>query len=556
MRTRAHALAALVALAVRPVVAQSIRGVVRDSASGAPVPGAIITLLDSAGSGMTRNLSNERGLYVARRFDGARRIRVVRLGFRPREVALPDVQSDIAADVTLDVTLQSIPFLLSTRRVMAARSCPRRADTEQALGLLEQARAGLLATVVARSETPARMTRLTFRRILDDSSGVPTRQTVHVDTTTQGTTSFDAARDGGEFVRAGFLRDSAGSQYFLAPDAETLLDDEFAAGYCFRIMPSDSARRSQVGLGFAPGGGRRPRVEIEGALWIDTVARSLVDIQFRYIGLDQGYAALRPGGRVGFRDMPDGTAVVDQWTLRLVGSRPDTLHMPRGSLVRVASRRIVQEGGGELAQAAWPDGRTWNASLGTLRLQAVRAAGGSAPGVVVQLDDTDYTATTDSMGVATFNRLVPGPYALSVVDPRMAKIGIALRTPVEFTVQRGESIARTFVVPSVEDLVATRCQAARQFSSLDSVWVVGRVVGPDESPVPGASVTLAEVVDGKDVKLPMTYTTSGDGVFQFCRGLRSEVPLHVRATAPGRKPFDIVLTLEPRLTITKVVVRE
>jgi len=528
--------------------AQVLHGAVRDSASGLPVPGAIVTLLDSAGRAMTRNLSNESGLYRAKLLPQARTVRFLRLGFRPREVALP-VGVD---DVPMDVALQSLPFLLQAVHVQAGRNCPRRADRGAALALLEQARAGLLATVVSRSEQPARMTRLVFRRTLDAEAERATRQTVHLDSTAEGSTSFFAVQRAGEFVRRGFMRDSAGSQVFLAPDAETLLDDGFASGYCFHIMPRDPARAHQIGLGFAPGRGRRPAVEIEGALWIDTVARALSDIEFRYVGLGRRVESLRPGGRVAFRDMGNGTALVDSWQLRLIGGAPDTIAAdgrrrllgPNAPIVMIA-----QESGGELARAVWPTGRVWDASLGVLRARAVTAAGAPATGTVIGFDDTDYRGTVDSTGLVVIPQLVPGPYRTVVFDPRLEPLGIALYTALAFTASRGATVDATVVIPTAEDFVRARCQADRRIAPSDSVLLVGRVRNAQGAPVRDARITFTDVTAGVERPLPFTYETGSDGLFQLCVGLRTGMQLRVHASRSKGMPVESVVSLDAPLTV-------
>src|SRR6185437_9181742 len=105
---------------------------------------------------------------------GARRIRVVRIGFRPRDLALPAGQ----ADVRLDIDLPLLPTLLEPVAVRANPRCPLRTDRAAAFALLEQARAGLLASVVEREASPARLVRLAFDRSIDAASGRIVRQSV------------------------------------------------------------------------------------------------------------------------------------------------------------------------------------------------------------------------------------------------------------------------------------------------------------------------------------------------------------------------------------------
>jgi len=155
-------------MAVGGIGAQQVRGTVRDSTTGLPIAGAVITTVDSLDRVGRRSVTSERGTYFVTA-TGARRLRIVRLGFRPVDVDL--AQRDLAA--TIDVIMIRIPYQLQQVRVVAGAKCPRRSDRKAALALLEQARAGLLATVVARSDRPARMTRLSTERWLETEHNRP-----------------------------------------------------------------------------------------------------------------------------------------------------------------------------------------------------------------------------------------------------------------------------------------------------------------------------------------------------------------------------------------------
>lgn len=62
MRTPAARVLLLLTLA-RAASAQEIRGIVRDSATRAPVPGAVVMVMDGADMVLSRNLTNQPGEY-------------------------------------------------------------------------------------------------------------------------------------------------------------------------------------------------------------------------------------------------------------------------------------------------------------------------------------------------------------------------------------------------------------------------------------------------------------------------------------------------------------
>ena len=350
-----------------------------------------------------------------------------------------------------------LPAFLEPVRVVADQRCPRRSDAGAAFALLEQARAGLLTTVVARQSNPGKLVRLGFERHMDGTSDRIVSMKVRIDSSAQATNSFRASRAGADFVQRGFVDDHPDGALFYGPDAEVLLDDGFANGYCFRIMDPNPRRPNQIGLGFAAADKKRNRVDIEGALWIDTVARALRDIEYRYVGLGRGMEMARPGGHTFFREMTNGVVLIDRWDLRLPKFEVDTTYDPVHNNPQLRSWFSAYEGGGELARAAWPDGTAWKASLGTLRLHARIRNDTSAAGTVVRLVDTDYRAVVDSSGNVTIGDLVPGPYSLAVIEPHLAEFGITPPPALTFAAARDSTVERTFDVktlPSTSSIAA------------------------------------------------------------------------------------------------------
>jgi len=126
-----------------------LRGMVRDGSTSAPIGGAVVAVVDVSGGTTARTITNVDGRFSVARDPKAVRVRVIKIGYRPREAPLP------AAGAVLELTMDRIPPMLATVRVTDRQLCPGSEDRGGAFQLWDQARAGLLATVVARELKPA-----------------------------------------------------------------------------------------------------------------------------------------------------------------------------------------------------------------------------------------------------------------------------------------------------------------------------------------------------------------------------------------------------------------
>ncbi|MEO7083285.1 MAG: carboxypeptidase-like regulatory domain-containing protein [Gemmatimonadaceae bacterium] len=542
---------ALVVIAAPVLCAQEIRGTVTEAGTGAPLGGVVIQLLDSARAVLGRNISNERGQYrlaLGGRGERAKTLKLVRIGFLPRETAIAVTASGV---LTVDARMTALPTMLEPVRVMDQPNCPKRDDRGAAFALWEQAQTALLGTIVAREANPGSMLRLGYHRTLDRNGDKTVSQTVRIDSTFALGAGFVAPQTAAEFVRTGFMDIRNKSLRFLGPDAETILSDDFLAGYCLRVAPSDNARPAQVGLGFEAANHQRGRIDIDGTIWIDTAARALRDIEFRYVGLDGRLDRLHPGGHMEFLEMPNGTVLLQRWNLRLVGAET-TAVISRSSLLSRIAKPYAQDGGGEVALVTWPDGRSWTASLGTLHVAATHTDGSPARNRSIHLSNSGYTATTDTNGVAEIAHVLPGSYDIMVDDPRFARVSVAINTGAAFTAARDTTFQTSIIVPSAEDAVRDLCVENLGQTPDNPPWLFLRVLDPEGQPVAGVTLSMRMEKDLNNwVQLRDRGTTGTDGMFAICRGLEPGANLVVQARR-GDDRVDAPLRLQGDLTVARI----
>jgi hypothetical protein len=399
--------------------------------------------------------------------------------------------------------------------------------------------------------------RLYFQRALSARNDSITSFVVFEDSSKTAETSFSTVRTAHDLVRLGFSADTNIVGYMFGPDADVLLDDAFASGYCFRVAPRSTTRPNQVGLAFGPADFKAGRVDIAGTLWVDTAARALNDVEFRYIGMRADVQKFKPGGTISFATSANGVTFINRWSLRLFGNAPDTTFVPgncRGGCFRTSDNLYPTENGAEVSHAVWRDGRRWDAPLGAVSIRAITSADKPSTGTRVQLGGTQYHGTADSTGTVLIRDLLPGPYSLRVRDKRTEALSFLLPTPVAFAAARDSAVRLTLTVPTVEDYAADQCRKSRQWRSTDSTYIVGRVVDPDNRPVAGVLVSYAlKAEKGEWVLGRESFTTGDDGMFQFCGATFTEgQPLRLRASRSGSRDADVTHKTTGNMTIVRI----
>ena len=478
--------------------AQHVTGVVRDSASREPVPSAVVRLFDASNREMERTITGRDGRYRLDALPPGHELRVVRIGFRPRVVRFQSA----AHDTTLDIVLAALPTLLEAVKVDDQPKCSRRSDRAAAFALWEQARAALLATVVARESRPPTIVAITYDRTVDRRGRI-VRQKVHRDSLPTNR-PFTAARRVGEFRDDGYAEGVASQRTYYAPDADALLDPAFGDGHCFSLREDKSGHPGQIGLAFEPLRARPGIIDIEGAMWLDVATPALRTIEFRYTSVEPAVADAQAGGVVSFRTATNGLSVIDRWNLHLPSIEHIVAAQRRvdGPAGRVGRSTLPSSGdGGErwrmidlhdvgavIATAVWPDGSEWQAPLATLRGRAVRPDSTSGvPGVLVWLMGSDDSTRTTPDGSFELRLLLPGPYPLfaaeSPADHSAFQQNDSLRIEVDSMVMPPLRL----VVPTLAARIKAYCKQ-EVVSGPGPTLLLGNVLLPDASNASGAAI--------------------------------------------------------------------
>jgi len=296
-------------------------------------------VLDTRGATLRRTISDGGGRFAITLGSGAARLHLIRIGFRPRDIALP-----ARLDVPLELGMLRFPAVLSAVHVSDQELCPGSPDRGAAFQLWEEARAGLLATVVARETNPAMAHFVRYDRHLSPDDDRVVTQTTHA---LSGVTTrpFVASEPAAIFARAGYMHQSGNDRVFEAPDADVLLDESFAASHCFHLQRPDADHRGQAGLAFRPLQirGRDTLVDVAGVIWIDETTPELRSLDFTYTALEPAAMRAGTGGQIQFHTMPNGIAFVERWHLRLpalAAPEPPVRHDPyTAELVQPPRRR-------------------------------------------------------------------------------------------------------------------------------------------------------------------------------------------------------------------------
>ncbi|MEP6619873.1 MAG: carboxypeptidase regulatory-like domain-containing protein [bacterium] len=420
MRRTLTSLLLLSFLAAVPARAQRVSGIVRDSASGAPLPGAVVSALTANGRSASRALTDSAGHYAFEVPAAATLLRVARIGYRPTVAALPDSRAGAAV---MDLSVSHLATLLAPVVVNEEGTCFG-GDRMTAVALWQQARAGLLSAVVAREAFPAIATVVHYERSIDLVTHQVLHQTMNADAGVT-TRPFGAADVAKTLSERGYSEGEGDDQILKAPDAEVLLDDSFAQTHCFSVQSADHEHPGAIGLSFEPTGARAALVDVRGTLWLELGVPALRSLEFRYAGPGFPASGEGAGGTVQFRTMPNGVVFIDEWQVRIPVHEQLTAQRTgsvRGSYLTRDSRkeasRVVQwsETGGMVLSAEWVDNSHWSTPRRPLDGIVLARAGMPLDRVQVTFDGTADSALTDSAGMFSFFPILPGHYLMRVTD--------------------------------------------------------------------------------------------------------------------------------------------
>lgn len=543
---RRIALSAALTLAIgsTSLPAQQLRGVIRDSLRALPVSGAVVSWLDSVGAPGKRTISDGQGRFRLGLTREARRVQVLRIGFRPRDLAIPSADAD--GNVSIDVALVAVPAMLESVDVSAASRCPRRADGGQALALWEQARAGLLAAVVAREASPADVMLLRYDKTFDVRGERVVRQEVASHT---GVSSrpFSSSVPAAVFATRGYMVESRAGRVYDGPDADVLLDESFADTHCFHVEQGDDRHRGQIGVGFDPMPGRGSVVDVKGVMWLDRAAPALRSVAFEYTALEPAIIRAGAGGSMSFHAMSNGVVFVDQWSIRaaILDRTPAASHAPLrypgGSVIAK-----IHETGGEVARAVWPDGIKYEASLGSVRGRLVMpGTKRPAAGALAWLVATGDSAVADSAGAFVIDGVLPGPYTVAAAaDPALAAARINQTRGAEIEVERSPRDAVVLEMRSVSEAITEECVGQKPATPV----LVVTVIINDGLPAEGAKIEASwKALDPTPSVHPMVTSRSAgvvdaDGRFRVC-GVVPSGPIDIRIQYGSADPASVAVTI-------------
>ncbi len=514
---------AALALAVSPLAAQSVSGLLRSQATGEPVGGAYVVLLDPDSLEVTRALSNALGrftLFAPRA--GTYRLRTEVVGFRSSVSTDFELEPAGAANIVLEI--EPLTLRLSALRVEGrAREC--RVIGEQALEVLtvwEEARKVLTAVAWTDLQEHFLLELERFERTYNTSYVL--RLEERTPYRTRHAMPF-RSRSVEELQGLGYVVLEGDSALYEAPDAEVFFSTPFLQNHCFSLVERSSRSERLIGLRFEPVGGHS-LPDVRGTFWIDAESAALRRLELSYVNVGVWQLERGAAAELEFERMPDGRWIVSRWWIRMpVVRKVESLKGPIWDFKEAVVG--FREQGGEVRRVFAPDGRTTYArNRATVRGTVVDSTTGNLlAGAYVRLAGTDFVTVSDVDGSYWLTDLPEGQYAVTFSHPRASLLGVTDRKDV--TLRLGTELRMNLALPPSVGVVERRCSTGDGQGLL-----VGRVRrAVSDSLVTGAAVTVTWLPSAEGPMRSLETRTDSLGVYRAC--VPTGAPLSVEVYLRG-----------------------
>jgi hypothetical protein len=540
MMHRLASLSFVLALLAPDVHGQVVRGTAHEAESGRAIESGVITLLDGDGKTIRAVLTDSVGEFGLRApAPGAYRLRFERLGFRP----LTTDRFTLDEGETESKAIRAVAVSVSLERIVVTDRprCKVLPEADTVTARVWSAVRGVLASAAAgEAGWYAYVTIERFERDYDYRRKLVTRERKW--TQTGASTAPFVAISAGFLEKEGFVVRERDSVVFFAPEARTLIAEEFLRTHCFRVR-DERTERGRIGLDIEPIP-RRYVPDIKGTLWLDAATGELRRLDFVYVNLPEAVPSDRAEGWVEFRRLPRGAWIVDRWLLRLplVGQPPPT--SVYGSGVPVAgelpTERVTEligthEEGGRIVSLDKTPPRAAAAPVSTFAVQGFvkTAEGAPVPGARAFLSGTGHSSVTDREGRFGMPDVTAGKYRLSFTHPRFDTLGI-VGPVIDLNVTAAAE--HQLAMPTDDQIARSVCQAHQRDAGETPTLMYGYVrEGSSPAVVPNASVTVAwraPIARGPTVGVRnegFKIESDATGYYFVC-GVPREIPLTVRAS--------------------------
>jgi hypothetical protein len=145
--------------------------------------------------------------------------------------------------------------------------------------------------------------------------------------------------------------EASNSDVYRAPDAATLLSDQFVKSHCFAAIRGYGPETGLSGLEFRPAR-VSSQPELAGVLWLDPKGNALRAVNFDYVNLPVPLRIARTTGRVDFQQLAGGQWIVPRWYIRM----PRVTRVTSTEVGSPATSRDSLVGYQEVGGAARPTG--------------------------------------------------------------------------------------------------------------------------------------------------------------------------------------------------------
>ena len=542
-----------IALLARTGDAQVVQGRVRDAVTGLPLDGAVVTLVVKSSGSETSVFSDSSGAFRVRATQGGTHtVEVKRISYEPTKTSPFEVDPG-RTTVVPEVSLSPRPTRISTVEVTANQQCRVTSrDGMGSVGLWQDVRTALEATVVTASERRYMLRYTTFRRQLDERLREVKRESE--ERTARGAMVW-ASIPADQLAREGYIVEDKEGVMYRGLDAHVLLSSSFLESHCFKAE-AHATNDSLVGLAFQPVR-RGDRIDVRGVLWMNRDTRELDAIDFTYEGLKVGFPTDDLGGRIEFDQLPSGRWIVDRWYIRM--PRVEEAVRSNGRAPGRLGQILVgfDEVGGAVSDITTAETTTRSVGPRPVIRGTVfdSTTGGPLTGARVMLTDSTRSTMTDERGFFSLDSVPASGLFLMVSHPFLDSLALGSWS---FRVD-GSAATRSVVfgLPPLRRLLARIC---RDTPLTPEAGVVVGNLGDATRSLAGIPVRVTWTVTSvsasgvKRVQREASDTTGTDGNFSVC-GVPTESALRVELVVPGYQPESVAARIGEARRWTRLDIR-